>query len=131
LRPRLAGAEVLLYGDRRRVGQALINLIYNAARFGDPGSTVELHISRTGDAVRLAVLDDGPGMRPGVRPDIVARVTGLTGANAVEGDVPGTPATGLGLRVARAIVEAHGGAMGAETRPGGGAIFWIELPNRR
>lgn len=109
--------------DAGRIEQVLANLLVNAAQHA-PGAHVVLRAQRDGDVALLSVRDDGPGIprdalerifQPYEKIDRVERGQGL----------------GLGLYIARQIVEAHGGRIRADSEPGGGAAFTVELPAAR
>jgi signal transduction histidine kinase len=125
-RIRLRGGHVApaVSADSRRIGQVLVNLILNASKFSKPGSPIDITVSRLGDRVRVCVADRGPG----VAPDQVQRLfepyyrSAATADNVKDG-------VGLGLSIVKSIVQAHGGAVGVESRRGGGARFWFELPS--
>jgi signal transduction histidine kinase len=104
--------------DRQRVLQVLGNLVGNALRYAPPGSRVWLRAAPVGDAVELSVTDQGPGIPPEELPRIFDRFY-RSGAKGK---------TGLGLFIARAIVEAHGGALAVDAPPGGGCTFRLTLP---
>lgn len=116
------GPEPLVVdADPVRLRQALDNLIANALRHGASSKPVMVRASRPQDAVEIAVADAGPGIpsdelerifEPGVRLD---RTAG---------------GAGLGLALARSIVDAHGGRLRVDSRPGEGSTFTIELPAR-
>jgi K+-sensing histidine kinase KdpD len=119
LHPRIS-TRVVALADRRRAAQALVNLVHNASRFSAGGAAVEVQATRRAQRVRIAVLDQGPGL-----PD------GLPEGDPSAVFCDAASSGGLGLAVVRAIVEAHGGVAGAEPRPSGGACFWFELPAAR
>jgi two-component system sensor histidine kinase KdpD len=96
--------------------QVLINLLENASKHGAP--PFEIHARRNGDAVEIAVADRGPGLPPGDTASLFDKFVRASEA----------PGAGLGLAVVRAIVQAHGGTVAAENRPGGGAVFRVVLP---
>jgi signal transduction histidine kinase len=110
--------------DRVRADQAVGNLVANAIAHAPPGSTVEVRArvesAEAGPMLEVDVLDRGPGVRLEER-DLIfepfQRGVGARGGGA-----------GLGLATARAAAEAHGGEIGVDDRPGGGARFWIRLP---
>jgi signal transduction histidine kinase len=106
--------------DRGRVLQVLSNLIGNAMKFTPAGGSITIHAQPDIGAVRLAVRDTGPG----IPPDQMQRIFGRFW-QAKPSDRRGL---GLGLTIARSIVEAHGGRIGAESQPGEGAEFWFTLP---
>jgi two-component system sensor histidine kinase KdpD len=100
--------------------QVLVNLLENAARHAAP-SAITARAAREGERVVLEVGDRGPGIPPGEEERLFERF--YRTSDGVRGR-----GTGLGLTVCRAIVRAHGGRIAAANRPGGGAVFRIELP---
>jgi signal transduction histidine kinase len=109
--------------DRRRVLQLLDNLIGNAIKFTREGGRVELRVERTLSGAALEVIDTGVGIEPGDEERIFERF--YRSASSVSEQVPGT---GLGLFIARAIAERHGGTLVARPSDGGGSVFRLELP---
>jgi signal transduction histidine kinase len=106
--------------DRERVLQVLANLGGNAVKFTPPGGRVELRAEVEDGAVRVSCTDTGPGIAADDLPHVFdrfwqARSTRRAGA-------------GLGLAIARGIVEAHGGTISAESTVGGGSTFAFTLP---
>ena len=106
--------------------QVLDNLVSNALKFTREGGTVHVSLSHADGVVRLGVTDTGIGIAPDDQRRLFERFFRAT--NAVEGEVPGT---GLGLYIARAIAEAHGGSITAQSELGRGSTFCIELPTAR
>jgi signal transduction histidine kinase len=117
-----ADGPVEIDGDRGRLFQLLDNLVSNAIKFTPTGGRVEVCVSRNGAAI-LEVRDTGMGFTAGEAARVFERF--FRTDDAVAGQVPGT---GLGLYIAQAIAEAHGGVISAAPRNGGGAVFRIELP---
>ncbi len=110
-------------GDAHRLRQVVDNLLSNALRFSAPGGTVALHVHRGPRSVRIDVVDKGPGVSPEFRDRVFTRFAQADGS-----DSRSKGGSGLGLSIAKALVEAHGGRIGFEDTPGGGATFWFELP---
>lgn len=109
--------------DPRRTAQVLVNLISNAIKWGPPGSEISLSLSLEGKAVRVGVGDRGPGVPPGQHQNLFSRFAHLD-----LGNHRAESGAGLGLSVVKAIVEAQGGQVGVDDRPGGGAVFWFTVP---
>ena len=107
--------------DYVEIDQVLSNLIENAAKYAPAGTDIDVSAAVEGDAVRIEVADRGPGIPPGDARQVFAPFQRL------RRDMPAT-GTGLGLAIARRLVEAHGGSMGVEPRPGGGSRFVFTLP---
>ncbi|HKP18317.1 MAG TPA: ATP-binding protein [Gaiellaceae bacterium] len=108
-------------GDRERLKQVLVNLVDNAVKYSQSGD--EVHVAAWGDdgRVQVTVTDRGPG----IPRDQQALIFEKFGRANVGG---GKPGTGLGLFIARSIVEAHGGRLHVHSAPGQGAVFTLELP---
>jgi signal transduction histidine kinase len=109
-----------VFADRERVLQVLANLAGNAVKFTPSGGRVEVSAAREGDEVRVAVHDTGPGIAAEDLSYVFdrfwqARSTRRAGA-------------GLGLAIAKGIVEAHGGRISAESTAGEGSTFAFTLP---
>jgi signal transduction histidine kinase len=128
-------------GDPDRVLQVLTNLLSNAIKFAPAGSTVEIFAtdedadtsadaartmpgaSRAGlPVVRFAVENPGPGIAPAEMDRLFRRFQQLDSS-----DTRRRGGTGLGLAISKAIVQQHGGTIGAESEPGK-TVFWFELP---
>lgn len=105
--------------DAGRVGQVLHNLLRNAVEASPEGTPVEVRASREGDVLTVTVLDLGEG----VPEESLERIFEPFFTTRTRG-------TGLGLAVARRIVELHGGSLTAGNRPGGGAEFRLTLRGR-
>jgi len=115
---------VRIEADRRRLLQLLDNLIGNAVKFTPEGGRVEVRVERTLAGAAIEVLDSGVGVPAGDEERIFERF--YRSPSAISDQVPGT---GLGLFIARAIAERHGGSLVARRREGGGSIFRLELPS--
>jgi PAS domain S-box-containing protein len=106
--------------DPRRLRQIVMNLLSNAIRYGE-GAPVDVRCERT-DGVRIAVQDHGPGIAEDRLADIFDEFVQL-GESSSEGT-----GTGLGLAIARAIARSLGGDVRAESVPGEGSTFTVDLP---
>jgi two-component system, OmpR family, sensor kinase len=112
-----------LEADPDRLTQVLRNLVRNAVAHTDPGDRVTV-IARARDGrLEISVSDTGPGIPPDQLEQVFARFHRLDHSRSRD-----RGGSGLGLAIARAIVEAHGGRIHAESPPGQGAAFVMELP---
>lgn len=111
---------ITLHIDEGRILQALGNLVGNAIKFTPPGGTVRVVTERTGDLVRIGVQDTGPGMDEAHLTHVFDRFW-----QSRTGDRRGA---GLGLAIARGIIEAHNGRIRMESEVGVGTTAWVELP---
>jgi len=103
--------------DAMQVQQVIANLMINAAHACEQGGRIRCGLSANHDAVRIVVEDNGVGIRPEVLPRIFEPFFTTK-----------TKGTGLGLLICKRIVEAHGGTIGIESKPGAGTRVAIELP---
>ena len=117
LAPELPEAPV----DPVQIDQVLTNLLENAGRHAPKGSTVRVHVTQVGDAIRVRVADEGSGIPPEER-EIVFDAFYRGREN------PESSGTGLGLAIAKAIVVAHGGRIWVEETAAGGTALVVELP---
>ena len=109
-------------GDRTRVKQVLINLLFNAIKYNRPGGMVEVECTpRSPDSLRIGVRDTGAGLAPQQLSQLFQPFNRLgREASAEEG-------TGIGLVVTKRLVDLMGGQIGVESAVGVGSVFWIEL----
>ena len=121
LEARLATASAQVVGDRTQIQQVLINLLLNAidavADLPEPRRTITLSVERSPEVIVVSVRDRGPG----IAPDHLSRLFDSFFTTKHKG-------MGLGLSIARSIVESHGGSIRAENGSHGGALFHVELP---
>jgi signal transduction histidine kinase len=112
-----------LVADGPKLEQVLNNLLGNALKFSFPGGHVIVSLARDGARAVVSVRDDGPGI-PADEVDRLFRFFQKTTVRSTGGE----RGTGLGLGIARKIVEGHGGTIGVETAVGRGSTFWFALP---
>ena len=116
----------MLEADPDRLTQVLRNLVRNAVAHTTPEGRIEVTVSADGGRLTISVADDGPGIAPEHVDHIFERFY-----RAEESRSRDTGGSGLGLAIARAIVEAHGGRIWAESQPGAGTTISLELPGYR
>ena len=114
---------VSVNADRKRLLQVMTNLLSNAAKFSPEGATVEVTMESAAGNVRVGVNDSGPGIPESFRGRIFGRF-----AQADMSHTRQKGGTGLGLAICKRLLELMGGKIGFSDRPGGGTIFWFELP---
>ncbi len=114
------GAPVPVDVDRGRIAQVLANLVGNAIKFTPEGGAVSVSLSRDGDVARIVVSDTGVGIAPPDLPWVFDRYW--------RGRSLGGLGAGLGLAIAKALVEAHRGEIVARSTLGAGTIVEVTLP---
>jgi signal transduction histidine kinase/CheY-like chemotaxis protein len=108
--------------DRERLRQVLTALIANAIKYNRPGGAVLIEARQSAEDVSLSVHDTGPGL-PSARMNAQFQPFNRLGREA-----SGVPGAGLGLAVARRLIDAMGGRLEADSREGEGAVFTVSLP---
>jgi len=109
--------------DGDRFVQVVINLVSNAVKFSPPQAPVDIMLTQDNDTIRLEVRDRGPGIPVDYQARIFQRFS-----QADSSDARQKSGTGLGLCIAKSIVERLGGTIGFHTMPGAGATFFVTLP---
>jgi signal transduction histidine kinase len=115
--------ELPLQADPERISQVLRNLLVNAVEYTPPGGQVSLQAWEQGPEIQLAVRDTGPGIPEEDLPYIFERFYRVDKSRS-----RATGGVGLGLTIARRLVEAHGGNIEARSEPGKGSEFMVRLP---
>ena len=116
------GDGLIAIADSQRLAQIIDNLASNAVKYASSGGSLALRARRVHDGVRIEVVDRGPGLTPEKQAQLFEPFNRLgLERSTVEGH-------GIGLALAKRLVELQGGSIGVESKPGEGATFWIELP---
>ncbi|MCC6495661.1 MAG: HAMP domain-containing histidine kinase [Propionibacteriaceae bacterium] len=115
---------VMARADANRLHQVVANLLANARTHTPPGTRVETALSRVGDWAAISVTDDGPGVPAEIQDTVFER---FTRADASRVRQAGGSSTGLGLAIVAAVVNAHGGEVALDSRPGY-TRFTIRVP---
>jgi PAS domain S-box-containing protein len=114
-------AQAIAVGDPHRTWQVVVNLISNALKFSEPGTPIEVGVVARDHAITVSVIDHGPGIPDHQRHLLFQRFSRLDTGNDTSG-------IGIGLFVARSMIQSQGGTIGVESTPGGGSTFWFSLP---
>ena len=116
----LPEAPVVVAADADRLLQVIVNLLSNATKFAN--TTVALQLTTTSTDVRISVADDGPGIPPEEQDAIFEKF------RQVDHPRESQAGSGLGLSIARQIIQQHAGGLSVESTPGEGATFIVHLP---
>jgi signal transduction histidine kinase len=114
------GAPSVL-ADTRYARQVLTNLLANASKYSPEQSLIRVVVAPNSTMVRISVVDEGPGISPEQQAGLFERFYRVRS----DTDAPGV---GLGLAIAKGIVEAHGGSIGIDSEVGSGTSVWFTLP---
>lgn len=116
------GDGLIALADSQRLTQVIANLASNAVKYGGAGGVVVFRASKVYDGVRIEVIDRGPGLSSEKQAQLFEPFNRLgLERSTVEGH-------GIGLALAKRLVELQGGSIGVVSTPGQGAAFWVELP---
>jgi len=110
-------------GDAAKLPQVFSNLLSNAIKYTPENGRVHVEVGRSKFGVRVAVTDSGVGIAPEDLPNVFTKFY-----QAKNADKASTRGTGVGLALVKALVEAHGGRVFAESTVGEGTTFTVELP---
>ena len=116
------GSEVTVIADRQRVKQVLLNLVTNAVKYNHATGRVKVRCRHAGSRLRITVNDTGPG----IAAELVHRL--FRPFERLDADARRVEGTGIGLALAKGLVEAMGGTIGVRSTLGRGSSFWFELP---
>jgi signal transduction histidine kinase len=120
LRVTLPETDIRVTADREHLLQVYSNLVGNAIKFTDEGGDIQLALEETDDTVIFRVEDTGQGIAAEDLPQIFDRFRKARGSKGA--------GFGLGLAIAKGIVEAHGGTIHVLSTPGKGSTFWFQIP---
>jgi two-component system sensor histidine kinase KdpD len=116
-------AQLQVRADASVLQKVLCNLLENAAKYSNPGTPITISAEARANAVTINVADQGIGIDPAEQTLIFERFyRGRSQAG-------GTPGTGMGLAISRAITEAHGGTLSVTSQPDRGAVFTVSIPS--
>jgi PAS domain S-box-containing protein len=121
----LPDGAVMVDADADRVGQVVLNYLTNAIKFAPPDRPITVRLTVQGDQARVAVHDEGPGVPPAYQEQIWERGYRVAGTEVANGSDIGL---GLGLFLARSLIERQQGQVGVQSEDGKGATFWFTLP---
>jgi PAS domain S-box-containing protein len=115
------GAPWFVDADRTRLKQVIINLLSNAIKYNRPNGTVIVDCAEGSGRVRVSVRDTGEGLPP----EMLAQL--FQSFNRLGRETTAEEGTGIGLVMSKRLVELMGGAIGVESTPGIGSVFWFDL----
>ena len=115
--------DACINADSNRLMQVLDNLVSNAIKFSPKGESVELNVTRHGENVRIAVSDHGPGIPVDFQDKLFDKFTQADFSNT-----RGTSGAGLGLNIAKAVIDHHDGHIDFHTEENVGTTFFFDLP---
>jgi signal transduction histidine kinase/DNA-binding response OmpR family regulator/ligand-binding sensor domain-containing protein len=118
-------AEIYAWVDADKLEKTLFNLLSNAFKYTLPGRSVAVAIGRRADRVVISVADQGIGIAPDRLPSLFKRFETLVTSGIMQ------PSSGIGLSLAKELVEMHHGTIGVESRQGHGSTFSVALPTER
>ncbi len=120
IRESLPGAHV--YADKVRLQEVLTNLFSNAAKFSGKSTLVEINVTQAENKIRISVTDHGNGIADEFKPQVFDRFTQSESSHKHK-----IKGSGLGLSIAKVIIEKHGGSIDFISKEGLGSMFYIEL----
>ena len=134
LKEPLANDSVLC--DEHRIEQVLTNFLTNAAKYGGEGDAIDVAVTRAGMQLRVSVSDHGPGIPKDFQPRVFEKFAMAHAPKKAQKNDQKVKSSGLGLSIAKAIIEQHGGTLGfttktdvdGDTESATGTTFWFELP---
>jgi len=116
----IADGDDQVMADPERLGLVFSNLISNAIRHTPSGGAIDVRVQPNNGLIRFEVADTGEGIPQEHQRHIFERYYRVPGSNS--------KGAGLGLSIAKEMVEAHGGDIGVNSEPGRGSMFWFTIP---
>jgi signal transduction histidine kinase len=116
-------AHCVVEGDKRKLREAVANLVSNALKYSPPGEEVQVHVDRRDGQVQVAVVDSGPGLSENDRQRLFAPFQRLSAE-----PTGGESSSGLGLYIVKQVADLHEGTVDVETEVGAGSTFTLVLP---
>jgi two-component system, OmpR family, sensor kinase len=123
LQSNIPDVAVLVSGNALLLRHALLNVVHNAIRYSPADTSIQIDLGRRGDQALIDVSDEGPGISRDLRSKVFDRFFRLDAARSRD-----TGGHGLGLAIAKSVVEKHGGTIEIRPRQSSGTTFHIELP---
>jgi signal transduction histidine kinase len=124
IRLAMRDSDRLVLADERLLSQMIGNLLSNAVKFSPRGTETALWTEEHGDAVRICVADQGPGIPPDERRRLFQMFSKLSTRPTA-----GESSTGLGLWIVKELAQIQNGRVGVDQPAAGGSVFWVELPS--
>lgn len=122
LTTKVEGQDFAVNVDSDRLTQALVNILSNAVKFSPDGGVIKITTKKENNDVLVEIADQGPGIPDNFKAHVFERF------KQVESEAQKHKGTGLGLPIAKQVVEAHEGQIGVRDNEGGGTIFWFSVP---
>lgn len=116
------GTDFAVNVDADRLTQAMVNILSNAVKFSPDGGTIKIITRQKNNYVLVEIADQGPGIPDDYKSHVFERF------KQVESEAHKHKGTGLGLPIAKQVVEAHEGQIGVRDNEGGGTVFWFTVP---
>lgn len=116
------GTDFAVNVDADRLTQAMVNILSNAVKFSPDGGTIKIITRQKNNYVLVEIADQGPGIPDDYKSHVFERF------KQVESEAHKHKGTGLGLPIAKQVVEAHEGQIGVRDNDGGGTLFWFTVP---
>lgn len=118
-------SDLTMLMDSDRIAQVITNYLTNALKYSAESQPVYVTATLEGAAVRVSVRDQGPGLPPDAQARLWEAFNQVEGIPQQSGSSVGL---GLGLHISKTIIDLHSGAVGVESAPGQGSVFWFTLP---